>query len=185
MIRIIYVNSFDGTSADQWAQQTWQALGGTPNLAVFAVAVGDRNVGGYAGRDAHASGQDLANAAVPALGTDDWAGAAVAAIDEATAPTAADGLGVLGAGAAGAAAIGGGAWAWSRRNRKKRVASEIEEGKTLRPDDVASHDRLSTDALDTLAREELVSTDESIRLATTELDPVSYTHLTLPTIYSV
>ncbi|KKO81984.1 hypothetical protein WU86_06120, partial [Corynebacterium xerosis] len=62
VMRIIYVNSFDGTSADQWAQQTWQALGGTPNLAVFAVAVGDRNVGGYAGRDAHASGQDLANA---------------------------------------------------------------------------------------------------------------------------
>ncbi|MCG7440067.1 TPM domain-containing protein [Corynebacterium freneyi] len=170
VMRIIYVNTFDGIQAEEWAHQTWQALGGTPNLAVFAVAVGDRNVGAYAGNDVDATGPDLANSAVPQLGNDDWAGAALAAIDEATAPGATEGLAVLGAGAAGAAALGGGAVAWSRRNKKKRTATEVEQGKKLNPDDIESHDQLSTDALDQLAREELVSTDESIRLATTELD---------------
>ncbi len=170
VVRFVYVDSFDGVPPQEWAQRTWSQLGATPNLAVLAVAVGDRTVGGWAGDDAHASGQDIANAAASVLGGDDWAGAAVAAIDEATAPTAAEGLGVLGVGAAGAAAVGGGAWAWSRRNRKKRTASEVEDARTLRPDDLDSHDRLSTDALDELAREELVSTDESIRLAATELD---------------
>lgn len=170
VVRIVFVNSFDGIQAEQWAQQTWRALGGTPNLAVFAVAVDDRNAGGGAGEDVSASGQDMFDAAAPALGNDDWSGAALAAIDEATPASAAEGLGVLGAGAAGAAVLGGGAVAWSRRNKKKRTATEVEEGKNLRPDDIESHDRLSTDALDELAREELVSTDESIRLAATELD---------------
>ena len=169
VMRIIYVNTFDGIQAEEWAHQTWQALGGTPNLAVFAVAVGDRNVGAYAGNDVHSTGSELANSAVPQLGNDDWAGAALAAIDEATAATAAEGLGVLGAGAAGAAILGGGAYAWSRRNKKKRTETEVAEGRNVRPDDVESLDRLSTDALDELAHEELVSTDESIRLADTEL----------------
>lgn len=170
VLRIVFVDSFDGVQPEAWAQRTWQALGGTPNLAVFAVAVGDRNAGAFAGNGVNKSGQDIAAAAGSALASDDWYGAAGAAIEEASPASAAESAGVIGAGVAGAAAIGGGALAWSRRSRRKRTASEVEDGRTLRPDDVASHDRLSTDALDELAREELVSTDESIRLAATELE---------------
>lgn len=169
VVVVAYVNTFDGMDPQDWARQTWQAQGGTPNTAVFAVAVDDRLAGGWAGDDVPTDGQDLVNAAAGALGNDDWAGAATAAIDEATAATAAEGLGVLGAGAAGAAILGGGAYAWSRRNKKKRTETEVAEGRNVRPDDVESLDRLSTDALDELAHEELVSTDESIRLADTEL----------------
>ncbi|OFU57018.1 hypothetical protein HMPREF3122_02280, partial [Corynebacterium sp. HMSC11H10] len=76
----------------------------------------------------------------------------------------------LGAGLGGAAVVGGTTWAVGRRNKKKRDEEEIARGRNIDPRDVSSLDSLSTSSLDVLARDEIVSTDESIRKASTELD---------------
>ena len=59
---------------------------------------------------------------------------------------------------------------YSRRNTKKNNAQTLESAREIAPGDTDQLNRLPLEALDQLAQEELVSTDESIRRGKEELD---------------
>ena len=79
---VVYVGSFDGADPTQWAHTALAANGGADNMAVLAIAVKDRLIGGWAAEGVGVSGDELADSAYSVLATDDsdWAGAATAAI---------------------------------------------------------------------------------------------------------
>lgn len=58
----------------------------------------------------------------------------------------------------------------AKRKSKRDTAKAVEQGRALDPKDTAALSQLSTAALEQLAAEELVSTDESIKAAQAELD---------------
>ncbi|MEJ5920189.1 TPM domain-containing protein [Corynebacterium sp. H78] len=165
---VAYVRTFDGMSGEEWAKALYDAQGSTSNTAVVAIATEERNLGIWAGDDYPASVDQLSDAVYAPLTNDDWFGAGNAAVQQ----SGGDATGVvgLGAGLGGAAVLGGCGLLWARRNKKKRTAQEVVEGRAINPADVNALGELSTDALDTLAQEELVSTDESIRKAQSELE---------------
>ncbi len=169
---VVYVGSFDGADPTQWAHTALAANGGADNMAVLAIAVKDRLIGGWAAEGVGVSGDELADSAYSVLATDDsdWAGAATAAIDKARGVSPGEAAAIVGGGAGAAAVVGGGAWAWSRRNRPRRTAAQVEDARGIDPSDVSTLATLDVDVLDELAAEELVSTDESIRTARAELD---------------
>ncbi|MFW9231886.1 TPM domain-containing protein [Corynebacterium striatum] len=80
------------------------------------------------------------------------------------------GAGWLAGGAGALAVAGGGIWAASRRKTKKDNAQNLESARAIEPGDTNSLSSLPTETLQELAREELVSTDESIRRGKEELD---------------
>lgn len=156
---------------------------GGGNVAVYAVALDSREFGVNAGDQWPKKPLDnMYNAAYDKLQQQDWAGSALALIANANntssgasssggASTNTSGQSVawLGAGAVGLAGAGGGLWVWSRRKRKADDQAVLEQGRAIEPGDAASLSQLPTPALETLAHEELVSTDESIQRGKEEL----------------
>ncbi|WP_066524442.1 TPM domain-containing protein [Corynebacterium bouchesdurhonense] len=187
-LRVVFVDSFGGVTPATWAQQAADANG--PNTAVLAVSPSERGYAVAAGEQWTQSQVDAMDAAAyEHLAREDWAGAAVAAADAAAsgrtgAPAggsgssgsdSGNGAGWVAGGLGVAALAGGGIYAASRRDGKKTQAKQLESAKALDPSDTDSLGRLPTPTLEQVARDALVSADESItqgkeelRLATSE-----------------
>ena len=171
---VVYVESFDGIQPETWAEQAWQAQGGTDNDALLAIATQDRLIGGIASDQLSFTGDALADAAANVLTANptdpDWAGAGEAAATyvnddlEPTNPAVVGGL------LAGTAAAGGGVWYWSRGRSKKRNEEQLESARKVAPGDVNALDQQPVHILQTLSHEELASVDQSIKTAQAELD---------------
>lgn len=183
LVSVVVINSFDGETPENWAKAVWQKQGAAMNRVIVAIAVGDRNIGVWTGDQVDATAEEIAQSAFSFLSQNNWYDGADAAISAAGGnsnsgtPGSNDGgsLGeggtaALAVGGVGAAAVAGGAWAFSRQSKKKRNAAEIEAGRKIDPRKIDDLDKLSTPTLDALAREEIISTDESIRKAETELN---------------
>lgn len=194
-LRVVFVDTFGGVAPADWTQRAANANG--PNTAVLAISPNDRAYGVAAGEewtDREVTAID--KAAYPHLGSADWAGAAIAGAEAAASGGAGSDSGGSGSGSGGsgsgglgdgtgagwvagglgvAALAGGGVWAAQRRNAKQTHAKQLESARALDPSDTDSLGRLPTPTLEQVARDALVSADESItqgkeelRLATAE-----------------
>src|SRR5699024_1512482 len=146
------------------------------NSAAYVVDVQGRQMGVQTGEQwPQGKLDEMYDAAYPHLAEDDWAGSANALVD------AALGTGGIGgssgnsgawlAGAGGVAVVaGGGIWAYTRSRSKKESAAVLEDAREIEPTDIRRLNSLDLDTLDSLAIEELVSTDESISRGMEELD---------------
>ncbi|MDN5760380.1 MAG: TPM domain-containing protein, partial [Tomitella sp.] len=172
---VVYVDSFDGTGGEQWAQQTVAASGLGDDSALLAVATGDGEYGFVSGGPVQKlSDSDFASIRnddiVPHLRDSDWSGAAIAA---------ADGLGSALTGSGGTILIWvvvilvvviGGALLWVQIRKRRRKRAEIAAARDADLTDPAVLSELSTDALDQRARELLVETDNALRTSADELE---------------
>lgn len=165
---VVFVDSFDGQSPEQWTAQTYQQSGFGTTDALLAVAVKDRayqlKYSGPAYSEAEL--QQIATRDIePELGSDNWSGAAVAA---------AEGLAGKGSGSSGGAAVlaiagvalllalvGLPLWMWLRR--RKRAQATAAQAADTSATDTDTLARFDTDTLDRRAREALVSADQSLR----------------------
>ncbi|WP_454044903.1 TPM domain-containing protein [Corynebacterium sp. Marseille-Q2516] len=170
-MKIIFVRSFDGKSAAAWTSAFMTRNGGN-NLAVLAVAVKDRQMGVRTGDQWSGAEQSLHKAAAGPLNKLDFAGAADAFLSEAESTDEISGESVawLGGGAVAVVAAGGGLWGWARHKRRKDEANLLDDARRIDPTDEQSLAQLPTSALEELARDAIVATDESIRRGSEELD---------------
>jgi uncharacterized membrane protein YgcG len=176
---VVFVNSFDGASGEQWAQGTYQASGMGGDDVLLAVAVHDRR---YSTWTTSASGltaeQDRlvrAQFIEPALSSSDWVGAVRGAVEGYG--RAADGS--LGANSGGSDPTqGGGGFPWwlivplggvavfaaHRRRRRTSTVSDVPESL-----DVGVGAQASTEQLQRDAAAALVDLDDAIRSSGEEL----------------
>lgn len=171
-IFVVFVKDFGGQSAKEWTKEANRINGGT-DVAIFAVSPELRDAGLYTGESWSTSERDhMWNAAYDHLVNSDWAGAANAVIDEASTSgqMSPESKGWLAAGGGAVAVTGAGAWALSKRRRKRIDQKTLEQSRAIDPGDSDSLLRLPIETLDKRASEELVSTDESIRRGREELD---------------
>jgi hypothetical protein len=162
---VAFVDSFDGASGQQWADDTAAASQLGSSDVLFAVAVDDRAYGLSVDEGFRLSDDELdemlATDVEPALSDGDWAGAVVAL---------ADGLGGSGGispvllVAGGAVVVGGGALlvARSRRRRKGTAAPA--------PGPADPHAGVPTDQLQFRASSALLELDEQVQASQLDLD---------------
>ena len=171
MIHVVFTTDMDGMSAEEYAGALVDDKG--PNSAAYVVDVQARDMGVQTG-DQWPQGKldEMYDAAYPHLATDDWAGSANALVDAALGSGGSGGNGGAWlAGAGGAVVVaGGGIWAYTRNRSKKESAAVLEDAREIEPTDIRRLNSLDLETLDSLAHEELVSTDESIRRGKEELD---------------
>lgn len=169
-IFVVFQPSLGGLSAQDFAREAVALNGGT-NVAVYAVATEDRDAGLWLGDDWSQQDADaMFEAAYAELSADDWGGSALALIDAAAGGGSGSGVAWVGGGLAAVAVAGGGFYAYSRNQKKKYDADVLSGARKIDPADVNQLTRLPLATLESLAQEELVSTDESIRRAREELD---------------
>ncbi|MFT4127635.1 MAG: TPM domain-containing protein [Gordonia sp. (in: high G+C Gram-positive bacteria)] len=174
---VVYVKTFDGLGAQQWADATVDLSALSERDILLAVATEDREYRLTTPPNAPTDGlraDDLASVGtddvVPALKDKDWAAAglnAAAGLGDALDPSY---TGFIVAGTVGGLAVvgGGGAWAYTRYRRRSRIADGVE---ALR-DEELSADQLADQPLDVLdpwSREVLTDTDNAIRTSEEEL----------------
>jgi len=179
---IVFVDSFPpGMDAQEWATQALKPIAASRYDILLAVG---SNTYGYAYSEAFTakSFKQVDTAVVSHLRQHDWAGAASSFITTAqqvaaggsssgdSKGSAAVGAAILLGGLGLLGAAGGGAVYAAKRKTKRDTAKAVEQGRALDPKDTAALSQLSTAALEQLAAEELVSTDESIKAAQAELD---------------
>ena len=179
---IVFVDSFPpGMDAQEWATQALKPIAASRYDILLAVG---SNTYGYAYSEAFTakSFKQVDTAVVSHLRQHDWAGAASSFITTAqqvaaggsssgdSKGSAAVGAAILLGGLGLLGAAGGGAVYAAKRKSKRDTAKAVEQGRALDPKDTAALSQLSTAALEQLAAEELVSTDESIKAAQAELD---------------
>lgn len=179
---IVFVDSFpSGMDAQEWATQALKPIAASRYDILLAVG---SNTYGYAYSEAFTakSFKQVDTAVVSHLRQHDWAGAASSFITTAqqvaaggsssgdSKGSAAVGAAILLGGLGLLGAAGGGAVYAAKRKSKRDTAKAVEQGRALDPKDTAALSQLSTAALEQLAAEELVSTDESIKAAQAELD---------------
>ena len=179
---IVFVDSFPpGMDAQEWATQALKPIAASRYDILLAVG---SNTYGYAYSEAFTtkSFKQVDTAVVSHLRQHDWAGAASSFITTAqqvaaggsssgeSKGSAAMGAAILLGGLGLLGAAGGGAVYAAKRKSKRDTAKAVEQGRALDPKDTAALSQLSTAALEQLAAEELVSTDESIKAAQAELD---------------
>ncbi|MFC2403649.1 MAG: TPM domain-containing protein [Corynebacterium matruchotii] len=179
---IVFVDSFPpGMDAQEWATQALKPIAASRYDILLAVG---SNTYGYAYSEAFTakSFKQVDTAVVSHLRQHDWAGAASSFITAAqqvaaggsssgdSKGSAAVGAAILLGGLGLLGAAGGGAVYAAKRKSKRDTAKAVEQGRALDPKDTAALSQLSTAALEQLAAEELVSTDESIKAAQAELD---------------
>ncbi|WP_313549830.1 TPM domain-containing protein [Corynebacterium sp.] len=171
MIHVVFTTDMDGMSAEDYAGAIVDAKG--PNAAAYVVDVEQRQMGVQTG-DQWPQGKldDMYDAAYSHLASDDWAGSANALVDAALGTGGSGGGGGAWlAGAGGAVVVaGGGIWAYTRNRSKKESAAVLVDAREIEPTDIRRLNSLDLETLDSLAHEELVSTDESIRRGKEELD---------------
>ena len=175
---VTYVADFDNMSAADWARQTYERSDLGQRDVLLAVATVDRSY--YLGVNTGLSQITTAeqddirvNDVEPALGEEDWSGAAIAAagaLGEAYASSGGGGSSaplLIGVGVL--AVAGGGAVVYSSRRKKARVAAEVEAVAKIDPSDPAALAQFPIDVLDTRAKEILIETDNAVRASEEEL----------------
>ena len=166
---IVITDEIAGT-AEEFTNEVVRSRG--PNSAVYVLSVNDRKMGVQVGAEWDERTLNAMNdAAAKELSTDNFAQSAEAVASAALGNSggASDGGAWLAAGGLGAVAAGGGIWAYTRRNSKKRADEDLSNARAIDPRDTNSLANLDTQTLDSLAQEEIVSTDESIRRGKEEL----------------
>lgn len=155
------------------AQRTAQQLRtqvSSPDSFVMVVSTTSRSIGTDLGaRVSRKLAGEVRDAAQSKLANDDWTGSAQSAADKVAGRASTESKAWMGAGATAVVGGVGGALWWSRRNRKKTDAQQLEAARTINPDDVDNYAQQPTHVLRQLAADELQSTDESIRKGAQEL----------------
>ena len=167
---VVYVKSFDGLSGPDWSDQTATKSGLGTTETLLAVAVDDRKYGTSVPNEHPISDSDFAKIETdeiePALGNDDWAGAAIAAAEGYT--DAAEGSGLpWGAIVVGGVVVAGGGALVVRRMRRKYDDTHVVLDEHGQPIDPLS--QLSTDELNKQSSAALVGIDDAIKTSEQEL----------------
>lgn len=173
-VRVVFLRSFGQYTPSEWVDKAVAANGS--NTAVVAISPDERqyNVGG--GEEWTQSEIDRMNeAAYAQLSQMNWSSAALNAVNAVGAGGSSSGgdgsgAGWLAGGLGVAALAGGGVYAATRKGSKKQQAKQIESAKALDPSDTDSLGRLPTPTLEELARDALVSADDSITQGKQELE---------------
>ncbi|WP_269510991.1 TPM domain-containing protein [Corynebacterium faecium] len=174
-VRVVFLRSFGQYTPSEWVDKAVTANGS--NTAVVAISPDERlyNVGG--GEEWTQSEIDRMNdAAYAQLSEMNWSSAALNAVNAVAGGSSSSGDGAGGsagwlAGGLGVAALaGGGVYAATRKGSKKQQAKQIESAKALDPADTDSLGRLPTPTLEEVARDALVSADDSITQGKQELE---------------
>lgn len=179
-MRVVFVPTFEGQTAKEFATNLYDAYGGQRGV-IFAVATQQRDYTTVYGPGVEPEvSKQITKAATSLLSDEKWFDAASAAISAVKdtegggSASSADGGGIDAGGAAlaggGALAVAGGAVAYARRRRKKDDEQRLEAARSMDPADTRGLQQQDLATLRTLAAEELVSTDESIRRASEELE---------------
>lgn len=167
---VVYVKSFDGLSGPAWSDQTATKSGLGTTETLLAVAVDDRKYGTSVPNQHPISDNDFARIEAdkiePALGKNDWAGAAIGAAEGYT--DAAEGAGLpWGAIVAGGVVVAGGGALLVRRMRRKYDDTHVVLDEHGQPIDPLS--QLTTDELNKQSSAALVGIDDAIKTSEQEL----------------
>ena len=175
-VRVVFLRSFGQYTPSEWVDKAVAANGS--NTAVLAISPDERlyNVGG--GEEWTQDEIDAMNqAAYAQLTSMNWSSAALNGVNAvgssggaSSGDGAGGGAGWLAGGLGVAALAGGGVYAATRKGTKKQQAEQIESAKALDPADTDSLGRLPTPTLEELARDALVSADDSITQGKQELE---------------
>lgn len=172
---VVYVDDFSGQTPTAWAQRTVRAsdLGGYD--ALLAVATTSR---AYAFlvpstvKSVNATQVDdlRRNKIEPALHSDDWSGAAVAAANGLDASPGSSGRVILLATLAGILVALAGLLLVMRHRGKRRRAAALAAARRVDPTDVNALAALPVQTLDDLSRALVVDVDNALRTSANELD---------------
>lgn len=173
-IYVVYATDFAGLEGTAWAKQAQRANVGT-NVLIVGISPQTRDYGIAAGKDFSDSDLKRIDKAVYSkLVDEDYFGAGMTAADEVASNSSSgldgESLGWLGGGAAAVGALGIGAYAMRRRSKTKANVAMVSDARKIDPKDTRAIGQLPIEVLEERAREELVSTDESIRRGREELD---------------
>lgn len=176
---VVYVDSFAPKGAVAWTQDTRVVSDLGDQDAILAVATGQRSYA-FLVPPAAAGGtstqiDDIRRDKIePALRSDDWAGAAIAAADALAATGTTGGSGgeslvpiliIVGLILLALAVL----ILWSRRRRRKRHEAEVAAAKRVDPTDPNALAAVPLDALDELSRSIVVDVDNAVRTSNNEL----------------
>ncbi|QLL05784.1 TPM domain-containing protein [Mycobacterium vicinigordonae] len=171
---VVYVDTFSGQSAENWAQQTYRASDLHNYDAVLAVATTDRAYAflvpnGVQGVSPGQVDNLRHNQIEPALANGDWAGAAVAAANGLNvAPTSTSPFLLLGALGVIALLVLVLLVLMRRRARRRRVKA-LAAARNIDPTDETALAAVPLDILDELSRARVVEVDNAVRTSTNEL----------------
>lgn len=172
-VRVVFLRTFGDISPSDWVDQAVAANGSNTAVLVISPDESAYNVGG--GEEWTQAEIDRMNdAAYAQLSQHNWSQAAlnaVESVDGSSSSSNSDGAGAgWVAGGLGVAALaGGGMYAAARKGSRKQQAKQIASAKALDPADTDSLGRLPTATLEEVARDALVSADESITQGKEEL----------------
>ncbi|OFT27774.1 chromosome partitioning protein ParA [Corynebacterium sp. HMSC08F01] len=172
-VRVVFLRTFGDISPSDWVDQAVAANGS--NTAVLVISPDERayNVGG--GEEwTQAEIDQMNDAAYAQLTQLNWSQAALNAVESADGSSSSSnsdgaGAGWVAGGLGVAALAGGGMYAAARKGSRKQHAKQIASAKALDPADTDSLGRLPTATLEEVARDALVSADESITQGKEEL----------------
>ena len=172
-VRVVFLRTFGDITPSDWVDQAVAANGS--NTAVLVISPDERayNVGG--GEEWTQAEIDRMNDAAYAQLTQlNWSQAALNAVESADGSSSSSnsdgaGAGWVAGGLGVAALAGGGMYAAARKGSRKQQAKQIASAKALDPADTDSLGRLPTATLEEVARDALVSADESITQGKEEL----------------
>jgi uncharacterized membrane protein YgcG len=175
---VVYVDSFSGQGAVDWAESTRRESDLSNEDAILAVATTDRSYAFLAGPATGLSSSDVDNLRrsqiEPALRGNDWAGAAIAAANGMNRPAssgAGSGISTFGVLVALAvlAVLLAALWWWTRRRRHKRREAEYAAARRVDPSDPNALASVQIDALDDLSKSMVVDVDNALRTSDNEL----------------
>ncbi|MGH3724175.1 MAG: TPM domain-containing protein [Mycobacterium sp.] len=174
---VVYVDSFDGTDPQTWADRTTKASGLGARDALLAVATEERSYAFVVASDiTKVSDSEIENLRTntiePALRKSDWDGAAINTangLDSAVSSSfSLPWKGILVALAFGAVIVGAFMlFSWFRTRARRRA--EIETAKGIDPSDANALAAQSVDALDGLSKSIVVNVDNAVRTSEAEL----------------
>ncbi|NLZ57822.1 MAG: TPM domain-containing protein [Corynebacterium sp.] len=185
-IFVVFVNSFDGVDPNAWTQQALTTNGGG-NVLIYAVSPEEGAFGIQGGQQWTDAELDSAyDAAYSQLVAGDFVQSAIDLAGSITGASGVAGSGGsgsssgsdgdsggglwLGAAGVGVVAAGGGLWAYNRKRQKNQSTETLTDARNIDPRDTSRLMQLPMDTLNSLAEEELASTDESIRRGKEELE---------------
>ena len=171
-VRVVFLRSFGGISPSDWVDQAVAANGSNTAVLVISPDESAYNVGG--GEEwTQAEIDQMNDAAYAQLSQHNWSQAALNAVESVDGSSSSNsdgaGAGWVAGGLGVAALAGGGMYAAARKGSRKQQAKQIASAKALDPADTDSLGRLPTATLEEVARDALVSADESITQGKEEL----------------
>ncbi|BDB41695.1 TPM domain-containing protein [Mycobacterium kiyosense] len=171
---VVYVDTFSGQSAENWAQQTYRVSDLHNYDALLAVATTDRAYAflvpnGVQGVSSSQVDNLRRNQIEPALGNDDWSGAAVAAANGLNVtPRSTNPVWVVGALAVIALLVLV-LVLLMRRRARRRHANALAAARRIDPADATALAAVPVDILDELSRAKVVEVDNAVRTSANEL----------------